>query len=150
MKFYVETGVGCNIIEAKNAEAARKAALREVGTEAGVQVVRKATKEDLAWDSAMQGGKLNEYQTFQSGPRKDQPKTLTDRVVRFLVEGLIFQEIDSRSRYRHFLGFSIHGGARYNYWIGKNGAVRAGKSASDSISLTDQVHANMKMWEAKR
>ena len=87
---------------------------------------------------------MNTYQTFQSGPRKGQPKTLTDRVVRFLVEGLAFQEIDSRSRYRQF----VKDGRLY--FVGKSGAVRAGKSASDSVSLTDQVHANMKMWEAKR
>lgn len=87
---------------------------------------------------------MNTYQTFQSGPRKGQPKTLTDRVVRFLVEGLAMQEVSSRSKYRQF----VKDGRLY--FVGKNGAVRAGKSASDSVSLTDQVHANMKMWEDKR
>lgn len=86
---------------------------------------------------------MNTYQTFQSGPKKGQPKTLTDRVVRFLVEALKFQETKSRSRYRQF----VKGDRKY--FVGKAGAVRAGKSASDSVSLTDQVHANMKMWEGK-
>ena len=84
------------------------------------------------------------YQTFQAGPRKGQPKSLTDRVVRFLVEGLGMTEAPSRSRYRHFTKESR------NYFIGKAGAVRAGRSASDSVSLTDQVHANMKLWEGKQ
>ena len=84
------------------------------------------------------------YQTFQAGPRKGQPKTLADRVVRFLVEGLRMQEAPSRSKYRQF---TKNGG---NYFVGKAGAVRAGRSASDSVSLTDQVHANMKLWEGKQ
>ena len=89
---------------------------------------------------------MNTYQTFQSGPRKGQPKTLTDRVVRYLVEGRDMAEINSRSKYRQFVQ---HGNNPNYYFVGKAGAVRAGKSASDSVSLTDMVHANMKLWEAK-
>lgn len=55
--FYVETGMGCNLIEARDKEAARKEALREVGTMAGVSLVRKATKQDIDWVRAMQGGR---------------------------------------------------------------------------------------------
>lgn len=57
MKFYVETGAGCNLIEAKTAHEAERIALKEVGTVAGVQRVRKATPEDIAWVIAMQGPK---------------------------------------------------------------------------------------------
>ena len=85
------------------------------------------------------------YQIFKSGPRKGEPKTLTDRVVRFLTEGLNRVEIESHSKYRAFIkeGSSP-------YFVGKAGAVRAGKNASNSISLTDRVHSSMKIWERKR
>jgi hypothetical protein len=86
---------------------------------------------------------MNEYQIFKAGPKKGQPKTLTDRVVRYLVEGVQCQEAPSRSKYRQF-----ERGER-SYFVGKNGAVRAGKNASNSISVTDQAHAHMKIWEAK-
>ena len=89
---------------------------------------------------------MNTYQTFQSGPRKGQPKTLTDRVVRYLVEGRGMVEMTSRSKYRWF----VHPSSDGNYFVGTAGAIRYGKSASNSISVTDQVHANMKLWEAKR
>lgn len=55
--YYVETGRGCNLIEASSKERARKEALRDVGTIAGVQLVRKATQDDKDWVRAMQGGK---------------------------------------------------------------------------------------------
>lgn len=93
--------------------------------------------------------KMNEYQIFKSGPRKGQPKTLTDRVVRFLVEGLKYREVSSRSKYRQFAKFDPETNSARNYFVGKAGAVRSGKSASDSISITDRVHANMKLWETK-
>jgi len=83
------------------------------------------------------------YQTYAKGPRKGQPKTLTDRVIRHLMEGLNKQELPSKNRYRKFTGSSPDS----FYWVGKNGAVRAGKNISNSISLTDKVHANMKLWE---
>ncbi len=88
---------------------------------------------------------MNTYQTYSKGPKAGQPKTLTDRVVRFLTEGLKMPEQSyNRSRkYRQFLGL------KSNYWVGKSGAVRTGKSPSNSISLTAQVHANMKLWERK-
>ena len=54
-EYYAETGVGCTIIEAKSIEVARTKVLREVGTMAGIQVIRKATKADLAWVYSMQG-----------------------------------------------------------------------------------------------
>ncbi len=52
-KYYVETGMGCTLISAHSAEQARREALRKVGTYNGVQLVRKATKEDVVWAGAM-------------------------------------------------------------------------------------------------
>lgn len=86
------------------------------------------------------------YQTFQKGPKAELPKTLTDRVVRFLIEGLKREELPSKNRYRKFKGKNIDSSF---YWVGKNGAVRAGRTVSDSVSITDAIHANMKLWERK-
>ena len=83
------------------------------------------------------------YKTYTKGPKKGQPKTLTDRVIRHLTEGLKKTELPSKNRYRKFTG----SGPDSFYWVGKNGAVRAGKNASGSVSLTDKVHANMRLWE---
>ena len=89
---------------------------------------------------------MNEYEVFKSGPRKSQPKTLTDRVVRYLVEGRKMQEIHSKSRYRQF----IPTGNNPNYYfVGKAGAIRSGRTASNSISITDTIYRNMEMWEAR-
>ena len=88
---------------------------------------------------------MNTYQTYTKGPKKGQPKTLTDRVIRHLTEGLKKTELSSKNRYRKFTGSSTNS----FYWVGKNGSVRAGKSPSNSISLTDKVRANMELWERK-
>ena len=85
---------------------------------------------------------LNNYEVFKSGPRKGQPKTLTDRVVRYLIEGMGWIERGQRGRYRFF---TATGGR--NYFVGKAGAVRAGATISGSVSLTDVIHARMKEWE---
>lgn len=90
---------------------------------------------------------MNEYQVFKSGPNKGQPKTLTDRVVRYLVERRKMQEVSSRSKYRQFTKFDPETNTARSYFVGKAGAVRAGRTASDSVSLTDQVHRLMKIWE---
>lgn len=90
---------------------------------------------------------MNTYNTYTKGPKAGQPKTLTDRVVRFLVEGLNKMELPSKNKYRKFEGSTFSTGSFY--WVGKNGAIRAGKNVSNSISLTSQVHANMKMWERR-
>jgi len=83
------------------------------------------------------------YQTYTKGPKKGQPKTLTDRVIRHLTEGLKKTELPSKKRYRKFTG----SGPDSFYWVGNNGAMRAGKNVSESVSLTHQVHANMRLWE---
>ena len=85
---------------------------------------------------------MSSYEVFKSGPRKGQPKTLTDRVVRYLIEGLKMTERGQRGKYRFF---TATGGQ--NYFVGKNGAIRAGATISGSVSLTDMVHARMKEWE---
>ena len=58
--YYVETGMGCTLIEARSRAHARERALRQVGTYNGVQLVRKATPFDKAWVRGMRGEKENE------------------------------------------------------------------------------------------
>jgi len=91
------------------------------------------------------------YNTFQKGQKKGQPRTLTDRVIRYLVGGLGFREVNPgrTSKYRKF---SISDGKREStgpdYWVGPAGAVRSGRTPSSSISLTDKIHRQMTAWEA--
>lgn len=85
------------------------------------------------------------YQTFHSGPRKGQPRKLQDHVIRYLEEALMFNEVDSKSRYKRFVG----PGGRI-FFVGKNGAVRTGKNASSSFSITHNIHPAMKVWEEGR
>lgn len=87
------------------------------------------------------------YNIYASGPRKGQPKTLTDRVVRFLTEGLKFTETPCRSHYRQFDKGSKVDGSPLRWFVGNAGAVRAGKNSSNSISITAKVHVNMNLWE---
>lgn len=86
------------------------------------------------------------YETFKHGPRQGQPKTLTDRVIRYLVEGCRMKEAvgSSSSRYRKFVGQDGF------YFVGSAGAVRKGRNASNSISVTDLYHARMKQWEKEQ
>ena len=88
---------------------------------------------------------MNTYNTFHHGPRKGQPKTLTDRVIRYLIEGRELQEVNSKSKYRQF----IDPKNLVKYFAGKAGAVRTGQSASNSQSITDIIHKNMEAWEIK-
>ena len=84
------------------------------------------------------------YEVFKSGPRKNQPKTLTDRVIRFIEEGLQRPKLfDVRSKSLKFEGL-IPGSI---WFIGKNGSCRTGKSKSNSISITDRIHKQMEIWE---
>jgi hypothetical protein len=85
------------------------------------------------------------YETFKSGPRKGQPKKLVDRVVRYLEEVIGCKEFTCKGKYRQFT-------RPYDsdyYFVGSNGAVRAGRAASNSILLTQLIHAKMKVWEWK-
>ena len=88
---------------------------------------------------------LNHYNKYTKGPKAGMPKTLTDRVIRFLVEGFKRQELPSTNKYRKFTTSRPES----FYWVGNAGACRAGRISSDSVSLTAQVHANMKTWEKK-
>lgn len=83
------------------------------------------------------------YQIYLRGPRAGQPKTLTDRVIRFLTEALNKKEFPSKNKYRKFTGSN----PTSFYWVGKNGAVRAGKNIANSISLTARIHTKMELWE---
>lgn len=89
---------------------------------------------------------MNDYKTFRHGPKKGQPKSLTDRVIRYLVEGRGLQEVASRSKYRQFTDPDID----TNYFVGKAAAVRSGKCASNSRSLTDFIHRTMRRWETDK
>ena len=85
------------------------------------------------------------YNIYLTGPNKGRPKTLTDRVIRFLTEGFHKKEFPSKNKYRKFTGSSDES----FYWVGKAGALRAGKSVSNSISLTSRIRVNMELWERK-
>jgi hypothetical protein len=89
---------------------------------------------------------MNKYQVFKAGPKKGQPKTLTDRVVRYLVEGRRMQEMPSKSRFRQFIPT---GNNPAYYFVGKAGAIRSGRTASNSVSITDIIYDRMKSWEAR-
>lgn len=86
--------------------------------------------------------KLNEYQVYSKGPKQGQPKTLTDRVIRYMIEGLKKQEHSSKNKYRKF-----YRDENTFYWVGKAGAVRAGKNISNSISVTVHFHSLTRIWE---
>lgn len=53
--YYAETGKGSCLEEAGNIEEAKKLILRDVGEYDGIQLLRKATKKDIAWVKAMGG-----------------------------------------------------------------------------------------------
>jgi hypothetical protein len=90
---------------------------------------------------------MNEYQVFKAGPKKGQPKTLTDRVVRYLVEGLKVTEVKSKSsKYRQFIVKSWIG---QFYFVGQAGGVRLGHSISNSSSWTTPIHNSIRDWEAR-
>lgn len=81
---------------------------------------------------------------FVKGPKTGQPKTLKDRVIRFLIKGLNRKEYESASRkYRMFSGRN----ADSFLWVGNNGSVRIGKTSSNSFSMTEKYHNLMMVWE---
>jgi hypothetical protein len=84
------------------------------------------------------------YNVFKSGPRKGQPKTLTDRVVRYFEDGLGMKEVLCRSgKYRQF---AING-CMDSYFVGSKGAVRFGTCASKSVSLSHKMIGEIEKWE---
>ena len=90
--------------------------------------------------------KMNQYQIYKAGPKRGQPKTLTDKVIRFLIEGIDMVEIQSKSsKYRTFINPTKQ---NYFYFVGKAGAIREGRTISNSRSLTDIIHAKIKPWES--
>jgi len=89
--------------------------------------------------------KNGKYDIFQRGLRKGQPKTLSDRVVRFLVGHYGCKEVDSRSKRRQF---TMPATDKY-YFVGKNGSCRVGKVASRSFSATASVRKHMESWESE-
>jgi len=91
--------------------------------------------------------KMNEYQTYIKGPKKGRPKTFTDRVIRFATEGMNCMEVPSKSRYRKF---EIPDRPGRFYFIGKNGAVRVGWTASNSILCISVFQTWMEHWELEK
>lgn len=84
------------------------------------------------------------YNTFQRGPKKGQPRNLTDRVIRFLIEGLHRVEyVRYSGKYRKFQGSNPDS----FLWVGSNGAIRVGKNTSNSFSMTEKYHKLMEQWE---
>ena len=75
------------------------------------------------------------YQVFKSGPHKGQPKTKKDSLIITLIKGGCV-EVESRSKYQQFTVPNKEG---VFYFIGKAGALRIGKVASKSRSLTHLV-----------
>jgi hypothetical protein len=87
------------------------------------------------------------YEIFKSGPRKGQPKTLKDRVIRYIEDGLGAKEIQTTStnmKYRKFMRKDLDD----LFLVGVNGAVRIGTNISNSIAMTDMYHKRMRLWEA--
>jgi len=73
---------------------------------------------------------------------------LQDRVARYLIEAKGFQEIPSTSRkYRKFMDPLNKG---HFHFLGRNGAVRIGRTISGSRSLTAVVVRLMKVWEREQ
>jgi hypothetical protein len=86
------------------------------------------------------------YNVFKSGPRKGQPKTLNDRVVRFFEDAWNMKEVPCKSgKYRQF----VLEGFENAYFVGSKGAVRFGKCASKSVSISHKVVPDIEKWEKK-
>ena len=69
--------------------------------------------------------------------------TIQARVERFLKEALKKKQVQRAStKYKKYTG---HSGSFY--FVGKMGAVRTGETLEKSFSVTDIIHANMKIWE---
>jgi hypothetical protein len=71
-------------------------------------------------------------------------QTKQERIAEYFLKGGLKEIIPSKSRkYRQFEKHDKVLGKK-NYWVGRNGAVRYGKTVSKSISLTDlNVFKNM-------
>lgn len=83
------------------------------------------------------------YSVFKSGPKKGQPKTQKDRVLRFIIEGLKLEPVDFCVAKPKFKGMD----GSWFWFVGENGSVRAGKNISTSFSLTDRIKVQMEQWE---
>jgi hypothetical protein len=75
--------------------------------------------------------------------------TLRDRIIRFFVEGLGMEELESISaKYRKFQSKGSKERGTF-YFLGKSGGVRVGKNISNSISISSHIKNNMVLWEEK-
>jgi hypothetical protein len=72
-------------------------------------------------------------------------QTIAERVIQYLTTARKAKEVGSKStKYRCF---KTPGAAGSTYWVSRNGAIRAGTTVSESVSLTDMIHRKMKVWE---
>lgn len=85
------------------------------------------------------------WNAYTKGPKAGQPKTATDRVVRYLIEGLKTNE--SLSKSKKYRTFEKPGQQGTFYFVGTAGAVRVGESSSTSISITDKMKSIIERWE---
>lgn len=72
--------------------------------------------------------------------------TLCERIINFLI-ATGFTEEPSKSR-KYICMLSKEQDRRY--WIGRKGAVRVGKTSSNSISVTGRVAYLVKCWEKEQ
>jgi hypothetical protein len=72
-------------------------------------------------------------------------KTLAQRVIRYLEDRGSKREM-GRS---HYIQLSRPGNPDSHYFVGKNGAVRVGRCASETFSVTESIHRQMWVWEKK-
>jgi len=87
------------------------------------------------------------YKVFKSGPRKGEPRTKQDRIVRFLLARGMHETLKRYSSRRVFE--KDLDGDIATYYVGKNGSVRVGGTYSDSISVTEFFHHMMMLWEKR-
>jgi len=76
------------------------------------------------------------------------PITIQDRVADFLqAKGRAEVHYSGSHKYRQFTRSTDSEGKPTYYFLGKMGAVRIGRCASKSRSVTEIVHKHMKEWE---
>lgn len=89
------------------------------------------------------------YNVYKRGPKKGIPKTNRDRVIRYFEDGLGYVEVPNRSKYTAYAESDKVTRLDDKYFIGRNGAVRIGRNASNSFSFTDTYRVRVREWEEK-
>jgi len=89
---------------------------------------------------------MTEYQVFKAGPRKGEPKTFKDRVIRYLTEGRGMTRIHLPRTSRLAFHDGLGGVTKY-YFVGRAGGVRVGRTYTTSISVSETVRSDTILWE---